>query len=86
MNHAKTIREQLAFAVKRCEYIQLACREAETAMRAKDEQRLRLYIACAEGERLRLQIALRRACDALNKMPLDGLLEESLAAVTGGKS
>jgi len=93
MSGAKAIRSQLALARARASDILTACDEAEASMRSKDERRLRLYVGIAHAEALRLRGATNRACDALNRMPLDGLLTDSLArtkrkcfgVVNGGK-
>jgi hypothetical protein len=81
MREAQKIRQQLDFARARAHDIILACDEAEVAIRSKDERRLRIFVGCAHAEALRLRGATNRACDALNRMPLDGLLRQSLEIV-----
>ena len=93
MNNVARMRERLAVAKVAAENVQRACDEAQSAIRAGDEGRARIYIGCAYSEAVRVKVAATRACDALNRMPLDGLLTDSLArtkrkcfgVVNGGK-
>jgi hypothetical protein len=84
MSDLARIRQRLTEARAHAANVANCCDEAEEAIRSRNEAKLRVYCSMLYDQAGHLLVEARRAAQLVDRLPLDGLLEDSIAAVKEG--